>query len=154
MGLGACWFNRSEGYVGGAHSDAQGVEARIVCGGEMGADRYPIPTSDAPCPQQERAGKSVCLRWERALQLSAPAPATLAATGDTDLRPPAVQLQSQQSSAVVFHLPVAPVPATLAVKGETFEDSHMDRDLPCTPPLPLTASPRSACTWPIKTDKA
>lgn len=43
-----------------------------------------------------------------------------------DLPAPAVQLQSQQSSAVVFHLPAAPVPTTLAVKGETFEDSQMD----------------------------
>ncbi|KAK6303319.1 hypothetical protein J4Q44_G00257730 [Coregonus suidteri] len=70
------------------------------------------------------------------LQSSAPAPATPAATGDTDLPPSAVQLQSQQSSAVVFNLPAAPVPTTLAMKGETFEDSQMDTDLPGTPPLP------------------
>ncbi|CAB1327727.1 unnamed protein product, partial [Coregonus sp. 'balchen'] len=38
------------------------------------------------------------------------------------------QLQSQQSSAVIFNLPAAPVPATLAVKGDTFEDSQMDTD--------------------------
>ncbi|CAB1336595.1 unnamed protein product, partial [Coregonus sp. 'balchen'] len=62
------------------------------------------------------------------LQSSAPAPATPVAT--------AVQLQSQQSSAVVFNLPAAPVPTTLAMKGETFEDSQMDTDMPCTPPLP------------------
>ncbi|KAK6303347.1 hypothetical protein J4Q44_G00258010 [Coregonus suidteri] len=70
------------------------------------------------------------------LQSSAPAPATPVATGDTDLPPSAVQLQSQQSSAVVFNLPAAPVPTTLAMKGETFEDSQMDTDMPCTPPLP------------------
>ncbi|CAB1351357.1 unnamed protein product [Coregonus sp. 'balchen'] len=61
-------------------------------------------------------------------QLHSPAPATPAAT--------AVQLQSQQSSAMAFNLPAAPVPTTLAVKGDTFEDSQMDADLPCTPPLP------------------
>ncbi|KAK6318285.1 hypothetical protein J4Q44_G00115760 [Coregonus suidteri] len=69
-------------------------------------------------------------------QLHSSAPATPAATGDTDLRPPAVQLQSQQSSAVVFNLPAAPVPTTLAMKGDTFEDSQLDTDLPCTPALP------------------
>ncbi|CAB1318929.1 unnamed protein product, partial [Coregonus sp. 'balchen'] len=50
-------------------------------------------------------------------------------------------MQSQQSSAVVFNLPAAPVPATLVVKRETFEEPLMDTDLPCTPPLSLTASP-------------
>lgn len=43
----------------------------------------------------------------------------------TDL--PAVQLQSQQSS-VVFNLPAAPDPATLAVKRETFEEPLIDTD--------------------------
>ncbi|CAB1323242.1 unnamed protein product [Coregonus sp. 'balchen'] len=61
-------------------------------------------------------------------QLHSSAPATPAAT--------AVQLQSQQSSAVVFNLPAAPVPTTLAMKGDTFEDSQLDTDLPCTPALP------------------
>ncbi|CAB1324722.1 unnamed protein product, partial [Coregonus sp. 'balchen'] len=36
------------------------------------------------------------------------------------------QLQSQQSSAVVFNLPAALVPPALAMKRETFEDSQMD----------------------------
>eukprot|EP00063_Salmo_salar_P023481 XP_013998316.1 PREDICTED: uncharacterized protein LOC106570466 [Salmo salar] len=65
----------------------------------------------------------------------------------TDL--PAVQLQSQQSS-VVFNLPAAPDPATLAVvKRETFEEPLIDTDLPCTP-LPLSASSRSTRTRLIK----
>ncbi|KAK6324990.1 hypothetical protein J4Q44_G00043320 [Coregonus suidteri] len=75
------------------------------------------------------------------LQSSAPAPATPAATGDTDLPRPS-------SSAAVTGV-LCCVPTTLAVKGETFVDSQMDTDLPCTPPLP-----RSAYTGPIKTDKA
>ncbi|CAB1339886.1 unnamed protein product, partial [Coregonus sp. 'balchen'] len=49
---------------------------------------------------------------------------------------PTVQLRSEQSSAVVFHLPATLAPATLAMKGETLEDSQMERDLPCTTPLP------------------
>ncbi|KAM9418957.1 uncharacterized protein ACWYII_022359 [Salvelinus alpinus] len=113
-----------------------------------------VPKPEAPCPQQKRPGRSFGLRsvnqarWvtdltsllsqpqPSQLQSSAPAPAILVTTGDTDLPPPAVQLQSQQSSAVVFNLPTAPDPTTLAVKGEHFEDSQMDTDLPCTPPLP------------------
>ncbi|XP_014012556.1 uncharacterized protein isoform X2 [Salmo salar] len=134
-----------------------------------------IPKPEAPCPQQERPGKSVglscsrpgvaCWNFQRLvdlkqcdvvqflslldltpllaqpqssqLQLSAPVSATPATTGGTDLPPPVVQLQSQQSSAGVFHLLAAPVPTTLAVKGETFEETQMDTVHHC-----LTASPK------------
>ncbi|CAB1322891.1 unnamed protein product [Coregonus sp. 'balchen'] len=47
--------------------------------------------------------------------------------------------------------PDSAAPATEALKRESTEEPQMDIDLPCTPPLPMTASPRSARTGPIKT---